>query len=146
MPALGREPLEAVEVELVRVELEDVTRSPGTEQPLREHLAQAGYVRLDDLRGAVRRPCTPELFDEAVDRYRPVRVEKQHGKERPLLLRPEREELLSFSGLEGPEDPKFHDASSGRNVARSHEVSETPLPAVDRRVTGALPPVEQGGL
>jgi len=74
--ALPERTLETVKVELVDLYFGDVARWARHKDALREHLAQAGDVRLDHLDGFLRLLVTPQLIDETFDRYRVVCVEK----------------------------------------------------------------------
>ena len=114
---LGHEALEAVEVDAVGRELEQVARRARVQQALGERLAELGDVDLDGLRGAVRDVVPPEVVDEAGDPNRAVEVQDQDGQQRAALATAQRNELAAVADhLERTEDPELQlalDSSSG---------------------------------
>src|SRR5262245_43264326 len=131
---LGREPLEAVQVELVRLELEGVPGRSRVQHPGRDHLPQLRAVDLHHLRGAVGHVLAPQLADDAVDRELAAGVHEQEREERPLLPAPQPDVALPLAQLQRTEDPKVH-------VAPCLAGDRTTVPeAIYPRITGAQSP------
>ena len=67
-PRLGHQPLEAVQVEVARLDPELIARRAGDDRVGAERLAQLGDVPLQDLRRRGRRTTGPEILDQPVAR------------------------------------------------------------------------------
>ena len=93
--AVRDEPLEPPRVDVIGVEpqlvsapaRDDLRAATGG----RQHLAQLRHVVLHHLVGARRMPVAPEGVDQAVARHRRVDVQREHGQQRPLLGRAQRD-------------------------------------------------------
>jgi hypothetical protein len=64
--ALCQEPLEPLEIELVRLDVKHVARGAPCKPVVTERLAKAGNVVVDRVRGRRRRPLSPDAVDQAV--------------------------------------------------------------------------------
>src|SRR5207248_6373768 len=95
---------EAMQVEVRRAELEDVSRRPGLDEGRAERLAELRDVHLQRLRRGVGRPLTPQPVDQAVARYHLVRVRKEDGEQRTLLRPAQRHGSVRCRDLQGPQD------------------------------------------
>jgi hypothetical protein len=115
---LGCEPLEAVEVDVVRLELKRVAGRTRVQHSRGQDLPQLRDVDLHHLLSAVRHVLAPELVDDAVDRERAVGVDEQEGQERPLLSAPQPDFALRLAHLQRSEDPKVHLPASRVTVTR----------------------------
>jgi hypothetical protein len=104
------ESLEAVEVELVLLKLDQVAGRPRDDCPSRrERLPKLGDVTLERGRSRPRRRVAPQRLDEAVLGEHTVGVEEQHSQERPLLTPAELERSIAIAtSLERSEDPEVH--------------------------------------
>ena len=60
---IGRETLEAVQIETTRLDAELIARRPGDDHVVAERLAELGNVGLQDLRGGSRRTASPEILN-----------------------------------------------------------------------------------
>ena len=107
-PRLIRQPLEAGQVELGRLDLEHVAGCPCSEPPIAELLAQPGDVDLDALGTGGRRGGPPQLVDQAVSRDELVRLEQKDRQERTLLDPAERERAITLDHLQWAQEPKVH--------------------------------------
>ena len=107
LPALRHERLESVDVELAGLDPEHVAAPLGDEQPIAEHLAQVRYVPLNDLVRARGRLLTPDLVDQPIRGDRLAAVQEQHGQQRPLLGRAQRQRAVVIDNLKRPENAKL---------------------------------------
>ncbi len=82
--ALGRQPLEAVDVELIGAQLERVTAAASDERALAERLPQPRDVDLHRLRRGFRLALAPELVDDAIDRDDLAAMNEQDREHRAL--------------------------------------------------------------
>ena len=89
---LGHQPLEALQVELVRPDVDDVARRPGHDRlpACAERLAQLRDAYLERGRPGFRRLIAPELVDQAVAGDDLVRVQEEEREQGPLLRSTER--------------------------------------------------------
>jgi hypothetical protein len=108
VPPLANEPFEAVHVDLVWVDAQDVAGRLRGEHPVREHLAQPRDVHLHARDGGLGRALAPEFIDEAVARNDLVRVQEEHGEECALFRAAERHGAAGLSNFEWPEQPQFN--------------------------------------
>jgi hypothetical protein len=97
---LRDEPLEARQVELVLVHVEQVARRTRLESRLWQELAQLRDVDLHHLLGGARDFLAPEVVDDAVARDRPVRVQEQQCEERALLARRDPQRRIAVEDLQ----------------------------------------------
>jgi hypothetical protein len=128
-PALARESLETLEIELALLDPEDVTRLACLDPVATERLAQARDVDLQRLLGPLRGRVLPQRVEQSIRRDDLVGVKEEHGEERALLGTAEVERLPVLDNFEGTKDSELHeaaDASTGCNEAQ-------------RRLGGALP-------
>jgi hypothetical protein len=105
---LGDELLEALEVELTRLEAQDVAgraRDDHTRSELPAQLGDEDVDALDDRRG---RRLAPELVDQPLGRDHLVRVQEQDGEQRARLDAAERQHAAVGTDLERPEDRELH--------------------------------------
>ena len=122
--ALGRQALEAHDVDGVRLHSQEIAGGLG-----REHVRAApvgagglqeapepGDIGLQRCHGACRGLVTPELLDQPVDGHHPVGRHDQHREERPLLRAAQGEQLPAADDLERAQRPEL----DGRSVARPH--------------------------
>jgi hypothetical protein len=108
--ALGDELLEAVQVDLVRAELQRVAG------PLRHDRLAAFPERLPELRDAdlqrgqprLRLLVAPQLFEQAAARDRLVGVQEEDRQQRALLRAVDRHGPSTVDDLERPQHPEFH--------------------------------------
>ena len=110
-PALSEQPLEAVAIELSRLDRNAVGAADGADRVSRELLAQRRDAVLQDLGGGRRRILAPELVDDHVAGERLVRVEEEQRQDRALLGAAERELSLAVERLKRPEDAVVHGGS-----------------------------------
>jgi len=113
--ARANEPLEAEEVELVRIDVDHVAGRPRDEQRTAfgasgrfEDLAQLRDMDLQGGRRGLRRPIAPEPLDETVARDDFVRVQEKHAQQRALLRAAEPKRPAVGFGLEGPKYAELH--------------------------------------
>ena len=111
------EALELDEVELERLDPNQISRPPGHE-PIGSELAQRRHVALNQLRRACGRPFAPELVDQAVDGDGLVRVQQQHAKQAALLARAEWHYPTAVADLQRPEHPELHHSQPAERVQR----------------------------
>jgi len=115
--AFAGEPFEAVEVELVGLQVEDVAGGTGLEPAVAERLAQLRDRVLEDLRRRRRRPAVPELVDQPLARQQLVRVQQHEDQERLLLAPVQRDRPVLPDDLERAQDAKFHRRPPNLTVA-----------------------------
>jgi hypothetical protein len=110
--------LEAVEVELVGLELQDVTGRAGDERllggPVRasEQLAQPGDVAVQRRRGGLRWLLAPELLDQPVAGDDLVRVQQEESEKGAALPSAELEGSAAIPNLEWAEQPELQGVTS----------------------------------
>ena len=102
------EPLEAPQVERVRLDLDQVAGRTGDEDVRREHLAEVRDVRLEDVDRCLGRLLAPELVDQAIARDDLVRSGEEERKQRALPRAAQGERVPAVDCLERPEDPELH--------------------------------------
>jgi hypothetical protein len=148
-PALVDELLEAVGIELPRLDPKHITGGTRDENalglvppaPTSQSLAKLRDVDLDDLRGRRRRTVAPELVDQAIGGDDLVAVKEQNGEHRALLRSAEGDLTSLRADLERPEDPKLHLSSASVTRADSrHNRPADPLPPLWQCFVDALPP------
>ena len=105
---VGNEPLEAVEIELVRLELERVPGGTRVQARLGKHPAELRDVGLHHLPRRVGDGVAPQVVDDPLARDRPVRVQEQHGEQRPLLARRDRQRGGAVDDFERAQEAEFH--------------------------------------
>ena len=86
-PPVLPEPLEALEIELVCVDTQQIPGRFRLETLLSDHLAKLGDVDLNCLVRGLGRIVLPQRLDQTIARDKPVRVEEERGQECALLLR-----------------------------------------------------------
>src|SRR5262249_16807471 len=104
------ERLEAVEIELLMLENDRISRRPRVQPSRGQRLAQSRAI---DLGQRVRRPgdvFAPQVVGDPVGRGRASRVEEEQREERPLLAASEPFLTIALLYLEWSEDPEIHRA------------------------------------
>ena len=107
-PRLLDQPLETVEVELIRPETNRVAGRPGDERIRRQRLAEARHVDAQGSRGVTGRVYSPELVDQALAGNDLVRMEEEGGEEGALLRSADLKLAARIPNLDRSEDPKLH--------------------------------------
>src|SRR5262249_26269082 len=115
-PALFHEALESIAVQLVRPDLEHVSRTACDEDLVRgsspvssaEGLSKLRDMHLYGLDGGRRWSYFPQLVDQPVNRDNVVSVEKEHSEERALLDATQANLASIRPDLDRPQDPKLH--------------------------------------
>jgi hypothetical protein len=105
---LGDEPLEAREVELGRIDPQDIARGARHQPVVAELLAQPRDVFLDALGDRRRRRRPPQLVDQPLRRDYLVGVQQQHRQQRPLLAPAQRQPAIVLDHLQRAEKPEIH--------------------------------------
>jgi hypothetical protein len=107
LPSLTGQPLEAVQVETLWVDPEDVAVQLGYEGCVHagggQELADLGQVDVQGGADRARPLGGPDPLDQALARDRLVGVQKQEREQRALLCAAERERLATDPSLERPE-------------------------------------------
>jgi hypothetical protein len=98
---------EAVEVDGVGLDLQEVPGRAGDEDVGLQDLAQGGDVDLDELDGGSGRPLAPQLVDDPVARHDLVRVEQQQSQQGSLLRRPEPDRRTVHHRLQRAQQPEL---------------------------------------
>src|SRR5918996_867874 len=102
------EPLEPVEIELLRIDTEQVAAALGTESRAGVHeLAQTRSDDLDGVRGGRGRRLSPQGRAELVTRHAAVRMKQKQGKRDTLAATAKRQRAFLSRDLERAEDPKL---------------------------------------
>ena len=104
---LGNESPEAVEVELVRTDTNQVPRRPRLEA-VPEYAPQPPDVVLERSLGSGRRRVSPDAVDQPVRGNDPVGVEQQKRQRSPAPHATEREDALTIEHLQRPQDAEIH--------------------------------------
>ena len=131
-PALVDQPLEALEVELVRSDADQVAGRPRLQHVLRKRLAEPRDVDAQSRGRVVGRALAPELVDQPVGWDDLVGVEEQHG-EQLTRLRPAQGYLAAFiPNLERSQDPELHVPASRRGTLPPCCSAETDLKRAQR--------------
>jgi hypothetical protein len=114
------QPLEAVGIELVGLDLEPVTASVGDEDTadarrrVLEELPQMRNVDLERIQRSLRLAVAPELIDQALRAHSLVRVEEKNGEQRALARALERNWVAPpIPDLDRPKNPELHPALPG---------------------------------
>jgi hypothetical protein len=105
------EVLEANGVDRIGLDPQLVAGRPGDDAPAlgrSERLAELRDVQLDGVLRRPRRPISPNVLDEPVDRHRLVRVEHEIEQHRTLLGRAQVDGLAVDHDFERSEDAEFH--------------------------------------
>jgi hypothetical protein len=100
--------LESVEIELLPLEHDRISRRPRVERSRGQHLTQVRDVDLHHLLRRLGHVLAPELVDDALDRERPVGVDEKERQEGALLAAPQPHLALSVANLERSKDSKVH--------------------------------------
>ena len=106
---VGDQAREAVDVELVRVDADDVARRPGDDPVGADRPAERMHVHLERARRARGGLLAPDPVDQAVGRDDVVRVEQELREQgtRPRPAERDRRTVVS-DHLHRPEQPEFH--------------------------------------
>ena len=110
-PRRGDDALEAVEVELARLDPEQIARGAADDAVGPEHPAQLREVAVKRLRGAGWLPLSPEPLAQTITRDRRVGVEQQDGQQRALLRTAQRHGHAVAAYLDRSEDRELHCAT-----------------------------------
>ena len=105
---LGHELLEAGEVQLGRIDVQNVARRASHEPVVPDRLSQPGDVDLNGLGGRERRRGAPQRIDQTIGRHHLVRVQQQHGQDRTLLRAAQGERALVPRHLKRAENAEVH--------------------------------------
>ena len=107
--AVGDQAREAVDVELVGVDADDVARRPGDDPVGADRPPERVHVHLERARRARGRLLAPDPVDQAVGRDDVVRVEQELREQgaRPRPAERDRRTVVS-DHLHRPEQPEFH--------------------------------------
>jgi hypothetical protein len=97
-----------MEVELVRLDLEDVPRGLRLQVRFTKYAAKLRHIDLDGLPGRPGRGLTPERIDQAVGRDDSVRIQQEHCKQRALLAPGDRNDTRVVEHFEWAENSKLH--------------------------------------
>ena len=111
--AVGRQPLEAGEVELIGCDPQHVAGCQGDEPDLAiavasQRLAQPRQVGIQRVTGGRGRLFAPQHVNQAVPRDDLVSVEEQYGEQRALLPAPEPKPVAVRPNLERTENAEIH--------------------------------------
>ena len=109
LPALRRELLEPLEVELARLDPQAVAGPVRLDPVAAEQLAQPVHLHLERVRRLVRWRLAPERVHETIARDRPVGVQRQAGEQRPPVARRQRQRLAPVAGLDRSKQVNFHE-------------------------------------
>jgi hypothetical protein len=117
--ALGAEPLEPEQVELLRGDREHVSGPAGLEHLMGlEYLPQPSDVLVNRARGVVRSVVPPERLDQPLARHDRPRPEQKQREQAALLDPAETEPPLAFPHLEGAENAEVEDRRQGPTLPR----------------------------
>jgi hypothetical protein len=105
---LGHEPLETIQVDGVRLDVDEVTPRTCLDSVRAQALAQLGHVYLEGSTSRLRRIVAPELVDEAVPWHDLVGTEKKGGEQRTLLGASERDMPSFVFDFERSENAEIH--------------------------------------
>ena len=107
--AVRDEARESVDVELVRVDADEVARRPGDDPVGADRAAKRVHVHLERARGARGRLLAPDPVDQAVGRDDLVGVEQELREQgaRPRPAERDRRTVVS-DHLQRPEQPELH--------------------------------------
>ena len=106
---LGDQPLEAEQVELIRVDPDQVSRLLRDDHPaVAEQLAQLRDVELKRVCRGGRRAGRPQHVDQAIDRHSPVGRQEERREQRALLGPAERDRAAAVDDFERSQDPELH--------------------------------------
>jgi hypothetical protein len=106
---LGDQPLEAKQVDLIRVDADQVSRLLRHDHPaVAEQLAQLRDVELKRVRRVGRWAGWPQRVDQAVDRDGTVRRQEECREQCALLWSAERDRATLVIDLERSQDPELH--------------------------------------
>ena len=108
IPPLAEPALEAVQVELGRLDREQVAGRAGQQSLRGQQLAQPRDVDLQALHRGFGRLVAPELVDQTIARQDVVCVHEEQRKQRALLGARERQQPLPVMDLERTQDPVLH--------------------------------------
>ena len=106
------EPLEPVDVQLVRLDHEPIAAALGRDALLPETLAQRMHLDLQGVGGCRRRTFTPDRVDQPVTRDDLASLQKKAVKQQHLPAGAERHRAAVVEDLEGTEDAELHGVSS----------------------------------
>jgi hypothetical protein len=101
------EELEAAQVELAAVHVEEIAGRPRDERLGPERLAELRDEVLERGRRRSRRVLAPQVVDQAVGRDHLSRPQEQDRKQRALLLATQRQGFPAGEDLERTEDPEL---------------------------------------
>ena len=104
-----KQPLEAIEVQLVGHDLEHVAGRPPRYATVSERLAQPRDVVVERVGGGRWRALSPDAVDQPVARDGGVRVQQQDREERALLGPAQRQVLTVSLDRERPEYREVHE-------------------------------------
>ena len=108
--ALGRQPLEALEVQLPGRRLQHVPRRARCDRVRPERLAQARDVPVQGGRSGGRRPFPPEQLDHPLAGDNTVRAEQQQRQDGALLAASQPNDAPVVAHLDRPKKAEFHRA------------------------------------
>lgn len=101
------EPLEASEIELLRLELQPVARPMPLDAFRPDELAQPMHVHLQRRHRRSRRLVAPQHIDQAISWHDRVRVQQQEGEQSALLRRSQGERSVVSDGRDRSQNAEF---------------------------------------
>ena len=107
-PPLVHQPLEAVEIERIRLDLNDVAGRSGRQHLLRKRFAQSRDVDAQCGGGSLGRVLAPELVDQPVGGNDLVGMEEEQGEEGTWLGAAQGYLAAVVPRLERSQDPELH--------------------------------------
>src|SRR5262249_31251602 len=117
--------LEPGDVEVVRIEVDDIRATACDDHTVAELLAELRDVDLHGLHGPGGGLAGPQLVDDAIDGERLPALEEQHGEQCARFLRAERDEARVALDEKFAEKAELH-------VVLSHSCGTLSLPALCR--------------
>ncbi len=144
-PRLRGEPLEAVQVDVLRVDGEPVPGGGELDEPVRraavlEALAQPRDLGLQRLGGPLGRVVAVQAVDQPFGTDDPSGVEREQGEQAAQLRPAERDGCpIGTVGFDRPEDGELHTADSGPRTTRAARGART-FTAGRGRTRGCRPP------
>ena len=105
---LGHQPLETIQVDGVRLDVDEIALWPRLDALRAQALSQLGHVYLKGGASRLRRIAVPELVDQAVPRHDLVGAEEEGREQRTLLGASKVDAPVIVLDLEWSEDSEFH--------------------------------------
>ena len=109
---LRKQRLEPIDVQLPRLDSQQIARRTRLQPALTEHPSQPGDESLHQLGRGCGWPLTPKRLDQEVRRHDLVRVQEKRQQQRPLPSAAERKRPLFVEQLERSKHPELHSRQS----------------------------------